>query len=908
MKGQLRMRKLLSNVALIFVVALVVMAVAGPVRAATLVVDGTCVDSNGDGLCDDGATYKTIQAAVDAANPGDLVQVGPAVYRERVVISKALTLQGDPGAMETVGPGAEAPTLEGDGASGYGFAIADGTDNVIIEGFIIQNYGPHPEPSGGQSAGVAATNGTTDPTTDITIRYNRFDDINWASVFFYNSGQSAYERVTVTYNEINMGAWSLNANVYGVECTNCAQAYIAHNEISGGCNGIALSAQGTAAHTVDAVGNRVENNTIQGADEGDILLLSYDPTAGDAAPVLRNTHIVGNRLVNDGATGQQSNSALLVYPAYSGEVEALTVMDNVMAVDQADNVPVDLATTKNITFSGNTITVTNPAVNGRALYLNSVGGSFMDIEDNQISVRGSAPTSVYIFHGLDLRGSAGTRLLRQSLLSRRTRFSRQHAELMWAALKDEATSPAPAAPNAPTARPGFEGARIRNNRFYGENVGNSSAALRLRASLPSTATVALAGNEITGFNSGMWVNSPQNLFIRDNTLIANGYGINTTGTTGDLTFQATGNVISGSTSAGILFDSAGAVQAVVGGSLANANVFRNNGPAPGHNVDVTAPATSTVDVDLTFNDWGLTDVCEIGATLHDPVGRVGDEIYYYNLLAASAPPEVPADGVTPATITGTLTWLYAPAGNLISYTTDLGVLNPTVGTVDATSVATSHITSTVEGLATITVTVGMACEPVGKQATTNVLFGDAPPVAAGLYLPLIVQNYVSAADLVVTDLVATANAVTVTIQNQGDGPVEAGFWVDVYIDPDTAPQAVNEIWPYVGDYGLVWGITGDRLPLMAGEMMTLTVGDDHYFPTRSNVTWPLAVGTLLYAQVDSANPNTTYGAVLEIHEILDLPYNNIVGPISSVAGMRSAPPVIDLGDRPADERTLPARP
>ncbi len=902
MKGQLRMRKLLSNVALIFIVAVVVIAISGPARAATLNVDGTCTDSSGDGLCDDGVTYKTIQAAVDAANPGDLIQVGAAVYRERVVIPKALTLQGDPGAAETVGPGADAPTLEGDGASGYGFAIADGVDDVIIEGFIIQNYGPHPEPSGGQSAGVAATNGTTDPTTDITVRYNRFDGINWAGVFFYNSGQSAYERVTVAYNDINMGAWSLNANVYGIECTNCAQAYIAHNEISGGCDGVALAAQGTAAHTVDAVGNRVENNTIQGADEGDILLLSFDPTMGDATPVLRNTRIVGNRLVNDGATGEQGNSALLVYPVYSGRVEALTVMDNVMAVDNADNIPVDLATTKNITFSGNAITVTNPAVNGRALYLNSVGGSFMNIEDNQINVRGTAPTSVYIFHGLDLRGSAGTRLSSQALMSRRTRPSLQHAHLM------AATSPD--ASNAPTARPGFEGARILNNRFYGENVGNSSAALRLRESLPSTATVAIAGNEITGFNSGIWANAPRNLFIRNNTLTQNGYGINTTGTTADLTFEATGNIISGSASAGMLFDSTGAVDALVGGSLANANVFRNNGPAPDydHNVDVTVPATPTIDINLTFNDWGLTDVCEIGATLHDPVGRVGDEIYYYDLLAASSPPEVPADGVTPATITGTLTWLYAPAGNLISYTTDLGVLDPTVGAVDATGDAASHITSTVEGLATITVTVGMACEPVGKQASTNVRFGEAPPVAAGIYLPLIVQNYVSAPDLVVTDLVATSNAVTVTIQNQGDSPVEAGFWIDVYIDPDTAPQAANEIWPYVGDYGLVWGITEDRLPMLAGEVITLTVGDNDYFPTRSNVTWPLVVGTSLYAQVDSANPNTTYGAVLEIHEILDLPYNNILGPVSSVAGLRSAPPVIDLGDRPADEGSLPARP
>jgi hypothetical protein len=46
----------------------------------------------------------------------------------------------------------------------------------------------------------------------------------------------------------------------------------------------------------------------------------------------------------------------------------------------------------------------------------------------------------------------------------------------------------------------------------------------------------------------------------------------------------------------------------------------------------------------------------------------------------------------------------------------------------------------------------------------------------------------------------------------------------------------------------------------------------------------LPAGTVLYAQVDSFNPDTAYGAVLETHEIIGRPYNNIGGPFLSTFG------------------------
>jgi ELWxxDGT repeat protein len=163
------------------------------------------------------------------------------------------------------------------------------------------------------------------------------------------------------------------------------------------------------------------------------------------------------------------------------------------------------------------------------------------------------------------------------------------------------------------------------------------------------------------------------------------------------------------------------------------------------------------------------------------------------------------------------------------------------------------------------------------------------------YLPLVFNNYVSAPDLVVERIVATANDVQVVVRNQGNAPATDDFWVDVYVDPDPVPTAVNQIWPTLADQGLVWGVTAD---LAAGEAITLTVGDGYYVPSYSYVAWPLESGVPVYAQVDSANAGTTYGAVRESHEIAGDPYNNITGPVLVGLGAAEARPAEGNGLSP----------
>lgn len=147
-----------------------------------------------------------------------------------------------------------------------------------------------------------------------------------------------------------------------------------------------------------------------------------------------------------------------------------------------------------------------------------------------------------------------------------------------------------------------------------------------------------------------------------------------------------------------------------------------------------------------------------------------------------------------------------------------------------------------------------------------------------------------APDLVVERIEITGNGnLVVVISNRGTARValDQGFWVDLYIDPQREPTQVNETWNFVGNFGAVWGVDETGFVLLPGEAITLALGDHVYWPTLSNLPLVrvgdalfLDIGpeTPLYVQVDSANANTNYGAILETHEIAGEAYNNLAGP------------------------------
>jgi uncharacterized repeat protein (TIGR01451 family) len=266
---------------------------------------------------------------------------------------------------------------------------------------------------------------------------------------------------------------------------------------------------------------------------------------------------------------------------------------------------------------------------------------------------------------------------------------------------------------------------------------------------------------------------------------------------------------------------------------------------------------------------------------HAPAVLIADPLTY-TLTVSNAGPS-PAEG--PITVTDRL-----PAGltdvsaggcdlsALPLVTCTLGGLAPGEATeiiITATAPLTPSIVIT--NSASVTTSVPDP-DPIDNTALVSVTVEDLP--VRYVYLPLVMRNYAVAPDLVVDSIVATSNGVTVTISNQGDAPVTGvitdEFWVDVYIDPDSPPTGVNQTWEMLGSQGLVWGVEVGTLPLEPGESRTLTVGDASFRAEKSEVSWPLSVGTPIWAQVDSANADTDYGAVLENHEIIGVVYNNII--------------------------------
>jgi len=211
------------------------------------------------------------------------------------------------------------------------------------------------------------------------------------------------------------------------------------------------------------------------------------------------------------------------------------------------------------------------------------------------------------------------------------------------------------------------------------------------------------------------------------------------------------------------------------------------------------------------------------------------------------------------------------------------------------------------------------CADADGDGTPDFLEMPDKPNTTAIYLPLIIKSGPGsgeptttpsvAPDLVVEALVVTSNGAQVRVKNAGPGTVTDAFWVDVYLNPGSAPTGPNQTWQTLGTRGMAWGVTAPILPMASGRVITLTTGDPYYWSSLSSFATPLPAGVRAYAQVDSAG-RASYGAVRETHEASGGVYNNIAGPVLSTAGvagqsiLRHA--AADDGT-PAERQNLPRR-
>jgi uncharacterized repeat protein (TIGR01451 family) len=341
------------------------------------------------------------------------------------------------------------------------------------------------------------------------------------------------------------------------------------------------------------------------------------------------------------------------------------------------------------------------------------------------------------------------------------------------------------------------------------------------------------------------------------------------------------------------------------------NTASVNNPAyetnPGDN-SATVTTTLTPETDLSISKSS------------ERAGLAGTPITYTIVVRNAGPSDAYGATVSdsvPAGVSG-FTWSCTASGGATCSGSGSGDINDTVN-VPVGGVVTYT------GNGTVTTD-----DPIINTASVDAPAGATDPTpdddqvtdhsGGRLFLPMIIKAFVSAPDLVVDSLVATSNDVTVTIRNQGSVAVPDAeayeFWVDLYINPSHKP-GYNETCQTMGCEGAAWGITSSAtspqtlLLIEPGEVFTLTTGGDYYWWSKETINWPLTPGDTVYAQVDSSNAVTTYGAVRENHEITGGPYNNVSDEFTVQGFGATSPPVLSLDEGPEQDiskTSLPERP
>ena len=125
-------------------------------------------------VCGSGCDYTSIQAAIDAAAAGDIIEVAEGTYNENISIPKSLTLQGE---------GRDLVTIEGVSPTTDSGVLEIKADNVIIDGFTIQGVG-------NKTVRVTAATANLEFTNNTVITAENSTDAGGWSAFETNYNQA----------------------------------------------------------------------------------------------------------------------------------------------------------------------------------------------------------------------------------------------------------------------------------------------------------------------------------------------------------------------------------------------------------------------------------------------------------------------------------------------------------------------------------------------------------------------------------------------------------------------------------------------------------------------------------------------------------------------------------------------
>ena len=298
---------------------LVLAALTLPATAATL-----CTSAAGSPGC-----YPTISAAISAASPGDVINVGPGTYPEAVVITKPLSLNADRATVDATGlpqalfvNGLNTPGLSGVHISGFtaknanfeGILVLNASNVTLGSNIVTHNNlaltadghcptRPIFEPGEDQDCGegihlqgadhtivtantISGNAGGILITDDTAASHDNLISFNTVRDNPFACGITMASHVSSPTSNLTAPPGVFHNTVYGNRSM--------HNgfSVGGGAGiGIFASIPGTSAY-----GNVIVNNYVSENGHGGIDLHAHAPQQ-----VLNDNMIVGNTAVNNGA-------------------------------------------------------------------------------------------------------------------------------------------------------------------------------------------------------------------------------------------------------------------------------------------------------------------------------------------------------------------------------------------------------------------------------------------------------------------------------------------------------------------------------------------------------------------------------------------------------------------------------
>lgn len=251
---------------------------------------------------------QSIQAAVDAAQPGDIVVVLPGTYHEAVcVMTDGIDLRGD---RAVIRPPSDTPPTpcaflqagifllgQLDLAAGH---VIDPISDVTVSGFRVEGF----EASGilmlgGEDVDIVSNTAVDNDeygiarffSTGGTMRANRVTGSGEAGLYL---GDSPNANATIVGN----AAW--DNGLFGIFVRDSSHGTVAGNTSTGNCVGLIVFASHGPADDWTLKGNRVHDNTKScgGGDEG-------MPASGIGIGLAGASHTVvtGNVVTGNHATG-----------------------------------------------------------------------------------------------------------------------------------------------------------------------------------------------------------------------------------------------------------------------------------------------------------------------------------------------------------------------------------------------------------------------------------------------------------------------------------------------------------------------------------------------------------------------------------------------------------------------------